>query len=285
MADGDLRIGGYVIGRDQPVFATEIDPGYPEIRTQDAESPNGDDRFFGRDYLTPPVWSMTFVTDAADAAGGLTALGELARIWRSKELRQNPNKVLTLEYEIAGRPRLVYGRPRKFAYNPTNPADGVISATAEFATADALFYAAEEQRRRVTLVPASTGGFTTPFESPIIMGGSAEIQGLIEDVGGDEPAPFRALIHGPVSNPYLYGDGWEIRLAVTLAYDTSLTIDTRTFEVIRSDGTSLAGYLARGTRLADARLQPGPDRIVFGGSDTTGTAYAEVSWHAAFNGF
>jgi hypothetical protein len=285
MANGDLFIGGYTIGPDQAVFAQDVDPGYPEIRVQDKEASNGDHRFFGRDYLTPPIWSMTLVVNQDTPENGLAVLSQLAGIWRDKTVRLVPNAETTLGYEIAGRQRMVYGRPRKFAYNPSGFDDGVTTATAEFATSDPLFYAMEQQSRRVTLVPAITGGFLVPFDVPIYTETTAEIQGTIQDVGGDEPTPFELLIHGPVRNPYAYGNGWEIRLSSVLGPNEWVTVNTRTMTALRNDGVSLAGYLSRGTRLADARLTPGPDRFVFGGIDNTGTAYAELYWHAAFNGF
>ena len=69
---------------------------------------------------------------------------------------------------------------------------------------------------------------------------------------------------------------------LSLAFDQSVTVDTRKFTVLRNDGVSLAGTLARGARLSQARLKPGSSNVTFGGTDATGRATCLFTWHPTF---
>ena len=105
-------------------------------------------------------------------------------------------------------------------------------------------------------------------------------------MGGTAPAPFVEVIHGPITNPWIAGPGWRFDFLTTLAYDQTLTVDTRPWAqtVLRNDGASLAGTLTRAsTALSDARLLPGGGAwLTFGGIDGTGTATCSVSWRPTY---
>lgn len=284
LSDGDLELDGYPIGQDWPVFVEGLDPGYPEVRSQDADNPVGDGRLFGRDFLTGPTWTLDLVVNTGSSAEARQALGELVRRWRAA--RTVAGKESVLRYRVGGETRLVFGRPRNLAPDPAGIDSGAITATGTFVCSDHLHYG-DDQRTlaQLRLVPPPTGGFVAPFTAPIVTASTGELQGVIDDVGGDAPAPFTARIKGPVTNPYLTGDGWRIELRTTLAHDETVTIDTRKNTVLSNLRGSLGGTLTRYSRLAAARLLPGPDRVSFGGVDATGTATATITWRPAFDGF
>lgn len=283
--DGDVEIDGYVMGTGYDVFVTELDDGGVDLRIQDTLNPVGGNRLFGRDLLTPASWTLSLVTDCSTAADGLAALGQLAHIARNEAVRLDPGALSLLRYNVAGRTRRVYGRLRRPKRKPGPVNDGVIEAVAMFDAHDSLYYEDDERSVSVQMVPPPTGGITVPTTVPLVFAGLAEQQGNITDVGGTEPTPLRAVIHGPINGPGLAGDGWEVKLNDSIAEGVSVTIDARLGTVIDSEGVSRAGALTRFSRLQNARLHPGPDHVIFSGTDPTGQASADVYWRPAYSEF
>lgn len=285
MNEGDFEINGYRMGLSSPVAVESFDPGNAEWSDQDQIDPIGGSRLFGRDSLSGPTWIFDLATNTIDTAGARSALAGLTKAWRPARVN-TPGYEATLRYMIGGEIRRVYGRPRKLAPSINGYATtGVMSAVAEFVTSDHLHYADTERMASLRVVPPPTGGFTAPFTSPILTAATGEIQGLIDDVGGDVPAPFTVTFKGPITNPKISGDGWTIQLLTTIPYDKTVTVDTRKQSVLRNDGANLGGTLSHISRLGNARLQPGPDYFKFSGSDATGTATCTVRWRPAFHSF
>jgi hypothetical protein len=282
--EGDVEVDGYVLGAKHPVFIESLDPGFASSRVQDVDNPVGDNRTFGRDFLTGPAWTLELVVNELDAAGALATVGALAAVWRADKVRATPGAESVLRYRLGGRTRRVYGRTRRFAYTPDGVASGVIQVTADFTTSDTYHYDDAERTVAVRLVPPTTGGFIAPFTAPVVTVSTGDAQGIISAVGGDTAAPFAVTFQGPVTNPKLVGDGWEIELRATIPYDRSVTVDTRRKTVLRDDGANLAGALTHRSRLASARLDPGPEHVVFSGVDATGTASAVLRWRPTYIG-
>ena len=158
-------------------------------------------------------------------------------------------------------------------------------ATAQFQTDSPLHYADTAQQLTLQMAVPSGSVITWPGVWPLVFSQGSDRQGVIQDVGGDAPTPIIATIRGPVTNPFVEGDGWRIDLNTTLAYDQSVTVDARARTALRNDGASLAGSLRRTTYLDACRLAPGPAEIRFGGIDPTGTARCDIQWRPAFYGF
>ena len=97
---------------------------------------------------------------------------------------------------------------------------------------------------------------------------------------GHRRAPFKVVIHGPVSGTLsqisVSGDGWRVDTSATLQHDQTLVIDTAANTITKA-GASQAGTLSRTSRLT-ARLTTGHQFITFNGADPTNTAYAVVTW-------
>lgn len=286
LREGEIEVAGYVLGAspDSAVFIESFDPGIADVRTQDVDNPVGDDTAFGRDFFTGPTWTLDLVVNRRNAAEALQTLGELSAVWRADAVRSTPGAEVVLRYALGGRTRRVYGRPRKFAYTPNGLTSGVILATAEFKARNLVYFDDDERVLPLQIIPPSSGGFTAPFTAPIIPAPTGEVQGPIADVGGDIPAPFTVTFNGPITNPRVAGNGWEIELRDSLAWDQSVTVDTRLKTVKRNDGANLSGKLTHRSNLGTARLTPGPDYVTFSGYDATGTATARVAWRPAYAG-
>lgn len=290
LSDGGFELDGFQFGGEFDSVVVQpggFDPGTTDWRVQDQDSPSGDGVTFGRDLLSGPTWGFTFLTNEYTAADALNSLEALAGLWLGNANRSVPGAVSVLRYNIGGRTRRVYGRPRRWSLGVTPDLwGGVAPVIADFRREGALHYDDELRTISVGIVPASTGGLLAPLASPLSTASGGARSGVIDSVGGTAPAPFIALIHGPITNPWIAGPGWRFDFLTTLAYDQSLAIDTRPWAktILRQDGASLAGTLIRAsTALSDARLLPGGAELTFGGIDATGTATCLVSWRPTYH--
>lgn len=285
LKDGDFELDGYLFSgsRRQALFvqAVQVVPG--KKRVHDVLNPVGDDILFGRDRRTAPEWRWAIRVGHGDPGVTLAALGRLASAWDS--LPTDPGRESVLRYAVAGRTRRVYGRARELEPEVTQVYDlGRVVSNASFQARDPWYYDDVAQAVTVGLVPVSSGGLQSPLRSPLTTVAGAQRQGLIT-VGGNAPAPVEITFRGPISNPVVSSTGWSVGLTGSLAYDQSVTINTRTGEVTRNDGANLAGRLTRRTYLPDARLKPGAREIVFGGTDATGTATCTVQWRDTYRSY
>jgi hypothetical protein len=292
--DGGFELDGFLFGGENDSVVIQpggFDPGTTDWRVQDQDSPSGDGVVFGRDLLAGQTWGFTFLTNEYTAADALNSLEAMAGLWLNNASRSVPGAVSVLRYNIGGRVRRVYGRPRRWGLAVTPDLwGGVAPVVADFRCEGALHYDDELRTIDVGVVVgdgASSGGMSEPLSAPLSTVGGGARSGVIDVVGGTAPAPFIALIHGPITNPWVAGPGWRFDFLTTLAYNQSLAVDTRPWAktVLRNDGASLAGTLTRtSTALSDARLLPGGGAwLDFGGIDGTGTATCAVSWRPTYH--
>src|SRR5690606_36208414 len=143
------------------------DLGSREADVQDASVPAGDGVLFGRDYRQGRTIVLEIGVTTDDPDDNHDELGWLAEAWRGDAIRTTPGAVAELHSCVAGRQRLVYGRPRRFSPIVTAPNSGYSQMTAEFVTVDDLWYSAKETTLRVPLVPPPAGGLEAPLEAPL----------------------------------------------------------------------------------------------------------------------
>lgn len=284
MLQRDIEVAGVTLGRTHPLVVETLDTGTLEWRNQDVEHPREDRMVFGRDYLTPSVWTLSVVTNSDDVPAGLDALNRLEQVWRNNR-RERPGWYLALSYERAGEVRTVYGRPRKFA-RAVSPAFafGLTRATLEFQLLDTFSYGLVDSSDRLTVIPGEAGGLIFPVVFPWGSRPGGPRQGVI-DIGGTTATPVTVKIHGPVSSPVVTGPGWRLAFpGLTLAYDQQVTVDPRAQSATRSDGASMVGKMSR-FYFDELTLPPGRHEITFEGVDQSGSGWAQVSWREAFIGF
>lgn len=288
LEEGTFSLDGYKFGGENDavlVVPGGFDSGTASRRDQDAVNPLGDAVRFGRERLTPPLWSWTLQTNKDTTADGLDAIEQIESRWIADSVRATPGKVQTLRYNIGGRTRRVYGRSKRFSQAVNAMTfQGIAGAVADFQLADPLHYDDTEYVTEISILAGRASGIKSPLTGRLSTVAGGDRIDTIKEVGGNAPAPFVAVIKGPIKNPYIEGPGWKIQLNTTLAFDQSAVIDTRPWAqtVMRNDGVSLGGTLARTSRLTTARLKPGSASIKFGGSDSTGRAKATFSWRPAF---
>lgn len=269
-------------GRAGAVLVEGWDRGEGGVRVQDVEAPGRAAILVGRDLPAPPSWTFELATNVSNVDEADALVSQMGRLWRS-ERWQRPGVVGELRYRVGSSERLVVGRPRRFT-----PPNGDVRAQlgaarfmCDFQLTDPRSFSDTVSQVSLTLVPESSGGLIAPLIAPLTGVARGGVRAGVVNVGGTAPAPVRVAFHGPVSNPVVFTDEWEIGLTGNLAWDVEITVDALTGEVFNQDGASVGGRLTRRTRLRKAALSPGPQEIRFTGADATGTATATVSWRDA----
>lgn len=285
LAERQLELGGVVFGDLTPIQVDDIDLGDAEVRLGDRPNPLGDGQQFGLDYrdglnITVEAWTdTTTATDARDA------LAALRKAWSADVTRATSRAVVPLRLRMPGSDTVrVYGRPRRLTPATQRMRDaGLIDVVATFQTADRLFYADTAHEVTLTLVTTGGGGITWPVEWPITWAAGGARQDSVVN-RGDAPTWPVFTIRGPVANPSieLVGSGRRLRLDTTLAFDRSITIDTRPWArtILRDDGASFAG-VARGAALADFRVPVGQTFFAYRGVDMSGQSSCTITWRDA----
>lgn len=276
-------------GPDRAVWCTAPpDLGDVALSVDDVDRPRGDGMLFGQDYRGGQT--ITFELGINAEAGPdrerrvRDAAAELARVWRADSIRQTAGATAELWTRSGGRLRLKHGRPRRFALNDRYAHQGYMTAVADFACVDDVWYGGDAREVSVSLVPPPSGGLVTPIEAPFETTEVSQRAGAM-DVYGELPAWPVITIYGPISDPEVSITGlWSLRLATTIAHDRAILVDTRPWfrRIIRDyDGASFAGTL-RGVRLANASIPPGSHEVVLRGTDQTGTSSLRVQWRDSY---
>ena len=287
MAEGTFTFGGVTWGEDTPLVVESMTADMGEIRSEDAERPFGDGSFVGRDRLGSGTWEWEIATDAADFEdGGTNALDLWERLqaaWRVAVREGVPGRLYPLTYTALGRTRRIYGRPRR-ADIPNGPdvlaKAGQARGAVQFMLADPYTYDEDPQQVEISRIAPAGTGTTIPTPIPFMLGTEGSSRHGVVEVGGTAPTPFTATFHGPVTNPYLIGPGWEIRLEGAVDAGQAVSVDTRE-QVVMRGLTNVRGALRRGSTLG-GRLQPGTSRITYGGIDGTNTSRVTLSWRPAY---
>lgn len=283
--EGQFRVNGVTFGAGTAIRVNAFDPGPRVVLDEDQPLPGRDGRTIGRDFDDGPEWTFELTLKAGSSDGNFDALEELRAAWSA---RRATTELAELRYALPGRVRRVYGRPRRFAIASRGVRAGWhhnrLPVLATFQLADPLVYDDVERSLELGLVASGGSGVVLPAVLPWELGRAAgQRQGVVE-VGGRAPAPFSVTFQGPTSgfasSLWAQGPGWRVDLDTQLPFGQSVTVDTRTCTVTRSDGVSLAGA-ARG-RFLTARLSPGLQELSWGAADPSNTARAVFAWHDAY---
>lgn len=288
MENGDFELEGFLVGAGQPVFVSKFSTGTVGDRNQDVDSPFSPVRVFGRDELSAPVWAFEFSISNPDgtlpAAGALDALEALTKAWRGSVDIRNPGAVVKLRYKIAGRVRVVYGRPRNLAFDPSvNLEDGNIVGSAQFALQDTLTYSDALFTEELLLRYPPTGFVTLPAVWPLISVIESTRAGQFVNASSLPAAPEDITFYGPVTNPKLINTHWTVALNdITIPYDGWVRVNPRENTVLDHTGASRAGHLSRETFLPELNVHPGAQDLTFSGVDLSATARAVIRWRTAY---
>lgn len=289
MIPGTFSLNGVDFGGANPHIRVErFDPGQRALTTGDVPAGGHDGRHMGLDHDEGAEWIWDLGVRGErglgrDPAVTFDRVAALRAAWEGS--RDDPGAVDVLRYSLPGRVRRVYGRPRRWQVGDVRLAwhASYQRVAASFVLADPRHFTDDARSVTLSIVPASTGGLKAPLRAPLSTVRSSAPRAGVITAHGDAPAPVTVTFRGPITNPWIRGNGWTIGLAGSLAYDQSVTVDALALTAIRQDGASVGGLLTADTRLRDAALTPGVQQeITFGGTDPTGTATAEITWRDAW---
>lgn len=285
LQDQQFELEGVVFGVDSPIEVEEFTPSRAQIRVKDTDNDAADGARPGRDLRGAASWSWTLYTNQESSATALAALADLEAVWPTEELRMQPGDLTELRYALAGRTRVVYGRPRRFdPVITTKLLSGNVGVASDFAVFDHRYYEDEWQARNMSLATAASGGgVVTPFVPPFTSQPPSEPTVTTIIVGGTVPTPAVITFSGPVSNPGLQvGSLWRAELADVIQAGDPVTVDSRPgWQVATRQSGSQATLNARETNVAELWLPPGEHTLTFFGTDLTGTATCTVKWREA----
>jgi hypothetical protein len=273
------------IGLEVSIDEDGFSPGGPDWATQDAENPLNGATNFGRDHLLGPTWLWSAHANGDDTESAVQAMENLAAAWRAREIREIPGEVTAIRYQLAGRTRRVFGRPRRWSGSPDNLIlSGYAPITMDFKCSDANVYDDAETVVNVGLITGSDGGFVFPVTFPVttLPPGESDLQGL---VGGTQPTYPIIRFDGPITNPTLETNDWAVSLDMTIGVGEYVEIDTRPWAqtVLLNGSASVAGALGHRQWLSRMVLEPGRHDFLFRGNAASLGSACEVRWRSAWS--
>lgn len=269
-----------------PVFnITPPDLGDAALRVSSTPRPRTDGVSFGTDYRGGRTVAFDLGIKGSNEVAVRDALADLATAWRADAVRSVPGAVAELRARYAGRERVTFGRPRRFAANAAGAKQGLATAVCDFETADDLWYSLTTTSAQINLVPNAGGGLLSPLASPLGTTSNSDRSVGIQVASGLPVWP-RIEITGPITDPEVEVIGvCRIALRTTIEYDQTVVIDTAPWaRTVLRNGVNVGGTLSRtSTRLAKAAIPPGSYEVAFRGVSDTGTAVARLSWRDSYS--
>jgi len=286
LTEKQFELDGVVFGLNADVEVTNWDPGTPATRAGDVENPTGDGVRFGRDFKGSATWNFSMFVNGENEDDGWEKLAALAEAWDGDWVREEPDRVVALRYRVAGKNRVVFGRPRAWTAVVNNASmSGRIDVEAQFVLVDHRIYGDEMHTQIVRLVAPleEDAGLIPPFDVPFVSeAGSAEVEDGLT-IGGRIATPIILTFLDPIDQPAVRIGDWTAALEEPVQEGLPVTIDARPW--VRSATTSAGGGVRvspRVTRISKMWLKPGHYPIVFTGNDPSGSASVLVSWREAF---
>lgn len=287
-ADWQFDLDGYLFGPGTGVTVVEFEPGDLGIRAQDQLSAFGDHRIFGVDRWSASPWTFELAIRERTADDAIGVLASLRSAW-DVAARSTPQAVVPLGYRLAGRDRVLFGRPRQFTPVLKDLVFGQIPVLADFQPAHLGSFDATEQGSSLTLGASELGGdgVAFPVTFSFLWGGTvASPRHTTINVGGARDTHLTATITAGVefvTDPYVIVSGQTVQLEGTLGPSQQAVVRGTPWDagVFQADGTASSLTLSAGSRLADLTVAPGQHEVSFGGIDGSGTATCDVSWRHA----
>lgn len=263
--DGDDGMP-FGIGLDVSLDEDGFAPGSTDWAIQDDVNPQNGSTAFGRDRLLGPTWNWQLHVNRDDQAGALQTYRAFKSAWTALQVRDTPGAVLPLRFQIEGERRRVYGRPRRFEGPPDNRIlSGYVPLSVDFKCVDGFVYddVMEEVVMQLGLelddpeAGDSGGGFVFPLIFPVVSFPPTRQRTQV-DIGGDAPAYPIIRFTGPVLNPGIITDNWEIKFDYNLPEGQYIEIDTRPWRMTATlgNGFSVAGKMGARQRLSKVRFDP-----------------------------
>lgn len=276
-----LQIGDVIIGAGTNYQIDEGGPaglGLPDLRTSDAPRPQDHGLFFGEDFfagrqLTFDVWVL-----GDTAAGTTTLMDALIAVWQPPPGQAG---ISPLTIRLPGQvDRILYGRPRRLAYDVSTLRGGAVKASLQYDAADPRIYSAAGAIAIVDL-PSVTGGLTWPTGWPLTWGTGSAGGATIANEGNFRSRPI-VTFHGELVGLSLenvtVGRTFQMQDSYTLASGDTLVVDFDARTVLLNGTASRYGDVDATSQWWE--LQPGDNQLRLG--SILGDGYAEVSYRSSW---
>lgn len=272
-------------------FETQVTISATDRETQDAAHPTSDGLLMGRDRLRGFALQFKckilreFPVTEKPWMNALDLYGEFAAKWRADAVRLSPGVYATMENTERG--RLVYGRPRDIAPATDLLRKGFVTFQMDFETNSPDFYSSTQKAALMTTAgPAAAGTLSSPLISPL---STVTDETVLSPTVNDGNLPAWPVIdfHGPGSRSSIeLLDGtdilWKINIPDGIKYDEILTVDTRPWNRSATINGRPANGLIKGSQLEKCKIPVGSFNLRYKTSDTSGQAYAAVTWRDTF---
>ncbi|MGQ4490075.1 hypothetical protein ACN6LM_000505 [Streptomyces sp. SAS_281] len=301
LAPFQYEIGGVVLGTGSFVPVGNIEGlGSPATRPQDADNPNGDGTFPGRDFYGPrPMRFEAGIKTPGDPVKAADILARLERAVDTPDARLSPDGRHVLRGRWPGHTtRRMYGRLRRMEASSTaNAVHGWIPLDMEFVGLDSprwyddelseltlgLDQAAHSTDRTVDEAMgcrAASCGPADPEHRP-----ADDRPGWVTN-RGDAPTYPTLRVHGPVAGPRIWNTVTRrvLELDLSLREGEWVEMETRpnTCWALRNGTVNVANGLSPTSRLDLFTIPPGRSEIAWSANDPSGTARLEVAWRSAY---
>lgn len=267
-----LEIGGLVLGAGTSYQIDADGPaglGLPDLRTSDLPRPQDHGVFFGADFfssrsLTFDVWLL-----ADTPADAVALMDALVAIWQPPA----GDALTPLTLRLPGQDgRVLYGRPRRLAYDVSFLRSGAPRASLQYEAADPRLYSATGGLVTVSL-PTVTGGLVWPTGWPLVWGAGTAGGVTITNAGnfGSRPVvTFRGDLIGPSLENVTAGKVFRMNDAYNLAADETLVVDFDARTVLLDGTASRYGDVDSTSQWWE--LQPGENQLRLGAHSGAGSA-------------
>lgn len=182
-------------------------------------TPNGGD-FGGAGLLSWPVEHSSGNAAEAEAAG--------FRL-RAAFAPQTDGELVEMSVVLFSGTYIVRGRPLRPEVVTTEFGTG--SGLVQFETCDPLLYASTTNSVTVS-VAASSGGMVTPMATPMVTTGSGSSGDASVMNDGTAPAPWEAVLFGPLTSPRLILNGKTVLINGDIGAGSMAVVDSRTGSVL-----------------------------------------------------
>lgn len=273
------------IGCDISVNEDGFKPGGPEWYTEDSDNPVNGAKQFGRDHLLATSWQWDLHVNRDQVANAVDTLEDVATEWRAQHIREEVGAFTSIRYQLAGRTRRVFGRPRRFEYSPSNAIlNGFVPVSADFQCVDSHTYDDVESVISMSLEVLPDGGLVLPtvFPTSSIPSNSRDSTVWVDGKAATYPI---IRFEGPITNPSIETADWGLSLDMTLAAGEYVEIDTRPWvqTALLNGDVSVAGALGTRQWLSRMKLRPGQHDFNYRGSAGSAGSTCTVRWRSAWN--
>jgi hypothetical protein len=261
-------------------------PGGFEVADQDQSAVLGDYRMFGTDRHAPPTWAWSLFTQSETPADALDWYDVFKSVWDNK-VRNSPEQVLALRYQVAGRTRRVHGRPRRITPVYDDLRIGKIRIECDMALSEDVYYDEAENAIQAGLSAAGTSisaGIILPQALPWHFTQPATPVTKQAIITGSESTWIDVDFYGPSVNPWVKIGNltWGLVGSLDLGQKVTLSGKPWNMGVWRNDGTNLPGLLDPRARLSALQISPGTYSVQYGAWDSTGNSYVVLRWRNAY---